>query len=288
MNRTIRGLISAAGFAGFAQTALAADLDYMRGSELFSPAPAAYFNWSGFYFGASGGGGVADVDFGARARQILNTLASGAVPVANAAAVAGMVPDLSTDDRGFGTYGVFIGYNTQWESAILGIEGNYHHTTLAASGTASATGITVSPGPNPGPDPIGLNPITWNSTMSMSSKIELKDYGTVRGRLGWAFGNFMPYATLGVAIGRMDTTNSARLQYTGTFPGGIPAGAGDVRLDEIQRGEVKVGYEFALGVDWMIMAGLFLRAEYEFVEFTNLGDRKLTLNTARAGLGYKF
>jgi opacity protein-like surface antigen len=36
------------------------------------------------------------------------------------------------------------------------------------------------------------------------------------------------------------------------------------------------------------MAGLFLRAEYEFVEFTNLGDRKLTLNTARAGLGYKF
>jgi len=286
MMREIRRLICGIAIAGFAQTALAADVGYSP--EFFHPGPATYFNWSGFYFGVSGGGGVADADFGSRARMVLNTLLAGVLPVANPGTLGPLVTDLGPDNAGFSSFGAFVGYNTQFESAVLGIEANYHHTWLDASATASATGITISPGPNPGPVAGGLNPITWTNTVSMTSIIDLNDYATLRGRLGWAYGTFMPYATLGVAIGRADITNAARLQYVGTFPGGIPAGSGDLRLDEIKRDEFAVGYEFALGFDWMIMSGLFLRAEYEFVKFAKFGDRDLSLNVGRAGLGYKF
>jgi outer membrane immunogenic protein len=284
MKRAIRRLISGIAIAGFTQTALAADYS----PEFFDPGPATYFNWGGFYFGVSGGGGVADAEFGTRSRAILNTFLAGSLPVASPAALGPLVQDLGPDNTGFASFGAFVGYNTQWESAILGIEANYHHTWLDASATSFVTGTTVSPGPNPGPDPIGPNPITWTNTVSMTSVIELKDYTTIRGRMGWAFGTFMPYATLGMAIGRADITNTGRLQYVGTFAGGIPAGAGDLRLSEIKKDEFAFGYEFALGVDWMIMSGLFLRAEYEFVQFAKFGERNLTLNTARAGLGYKF
>ena len=44
------------------------------------------------------------------------------------------------------------------------------------------------------------NDIQVNGTAS----VRMTDYGTVRARGGWAIGNFMPYGTLGLAVGRAD------------------------------------------------------------------------------------
>jgi opacity protein-like surface antigen len=46
------------------------------------------------------------------------------------------------------------------------------------------------------------------------------------------------------------------------------------------------GYSAGLGVDVMLIAGLFMRAEWEYVRFSSSIDTQI--NTVRAGLGYKF
>ena len=46
------------------------------------------------------------------------------------------------------------------------------------------------------------------------------------------------------------------------------------------------GYSGGLGIDMMLIANLFLRAEWEYMRFTAPVDT--TVNTVRAGIGYKF
>ena len=46
------------------------------------------------------------------------------------------------------------------------------------------------------------------------------------------------------------------------------------------------GYSAGLGVDVNLVGGLFMRAEWEYVRFTSSVDT--SINTVRAGLGYKF
>ena len=46
------------------------------------------------------------------------------------------------------------------------------------------------------------------------------------------------------------------------------------------------GYTAGLGVDINLIGGLFLRAEWEYIRFAATVDT--SINTVRAGLGYKF
>jgi opacity protein-like surface antigen len=54
--------------------------------------------------------------------------------------------------------------------------------------------------------PSSLYSSSSNGTDSASYK--LVDYGTFSGRAGYAFGQFLPYAELGLAVGRIDYTVS--------------------------------------------------------------------------------
>ena len=47
-----------------------------------------------------------------------------------------------------------------------------------------------------------------------------------------------------------------------------------------------VGYSGGLGIDVSLTAGLFMRAEWEYARYTTVVDT--SINTVRAGLGYKF
>jgi outer membrane immunogenic protein len=293
MKSAIRRLISGIAVAGFAQTALAADPGYSP--EFFNPGPALYFNWSGFYFGASGGGGLADAEFGNGALALLSsTLVT--TPLATALQLPSGALSLAPDSSTFWTAGGFVGYNTQWESAILGLEANYHHTSLDASAFSSVPTFAIGG---------SANIAFYNVDASLSSRIRLNDYATIRGRAGWALGNFLPYASLGLAIGRADVTNTARVRFTGVDNGGNVVANVDVPISQVHKDKFALGYAIGLGVDWMVTGGLFVRAEYEFVEFANFGDnsetlngnlipaiefvqRNLTMNTVRVGLGYKF
>ena len=111
--------------------------------------------------------------------------------------------------------------------------------------------------------------------------------GTIRGRAGYAFGCILPYAFGGFALGNADISQSFtaqdRLSVTGAPPFTIlsPLGASNDLHNHLIY-----GYTGGVGVDVNLMAGLFVRAEWEYVRFTSSIDT--SINTVRAGVGYKF
>ena len=95
--------------------------------------------------------------------------------------------------------GAFLGYNTQWQDLIVGVEATYTHTNLNT--TASSTPIArFFPDVNTG---VGV---------SAAGNLNLTDYGTARGRAGYVIGNFLPYGFIGMAVGRASySVNTAAL-----------------------------------------------------------------------------
>ena len=55
-----------------------------------------------------------------------------------------------------------------------------------------------------------------------------------------------------------------------------------------QSGKFIYGYSAGLGLDVALTRNVFLRTEYEYVQFFGLGGTHLYLNTARVGGGLKF
>lgn len=110
-----------------------------------------------------------------------------------------------------------------------------------------------------------------SDTGSLSSTFKIVDYATLRGRAGYAYGHFLPYMFLGGAVGRVNYQNSTSGVVTSSqdnaYAGGFAAG---------------------LGLDLAILPNVFLRAEYEYVLFTQVGGVRASTNTARAGVGIRF
>jgi opacity protein-like surface antigen len=133
-------------------------------------------------------------------------------------------------------------------------------------------------------DPLGYtDSITYDST----SSIAISDMGTLRLRGGYAVGSFLPYLFGGVALGQADITKTAHIYGTQVNPTAvIPFIPVDLRATDGIYSHLIYGYSAGVGVDVMLCAGLFLRAEWEYVRFTSSVDT--SVNTVRAGLGYKF
>ena len=281
MNAT-RLTVSVLALLGVIHNAQAADYSepILRGSEVFAPAPAAYFRWSGLYVGGQGGFTQADVGFGTGARSMLDNLLDPDLP--GDPRLGAPMSQAMKDSAGASSYGVFVGYNAQFENVIIGVEANYSRTSLALASSESV--------------PLLLPDI---GTASMSSTAHLTDYGTLRTRAGFVLGRFLPYAMLGLAVGRADFTDSARLQYTPVV-NGIPQAAVDLSGNATQSGTITYGWAAGFGLDVMLTHGLFLRGEYEFIKFHSSGtapvvvgsgeplDHTLTLNTFRGAVGFKF
>ncbi len=129
----MRWVVGALVVLGFAPSAFAADFDILRGAEPVGP--PSYTNWSGFYFGGQGsyshrnGGIFPSQATGPLVAQSLIELVLEADDHPSQWPVLGKG---NTDAAGFGG---FVGYNSQWQNLILGVEGNYTHSH--ASGMAT-------------------------------------------------------------------------------------------------------------------------------------------------------
>jgi hypothetical protein len=92
-------------------------------------------------------------------------------------------------------YGGFVGYNTQWQDLVLGLEGNYTHTDFATSASVSplvgSAGRIVSAGGS-----------QYSVNLTGTGQLEITDYASFRARGGWVLGNFLPYGFGGLVIGR--------------------------------------------------------------------------------------
>jgi opacity protein-like surface antigen len=272
----MRLTFSALALLGLVHNSQAADYGPLRGSDVFAPAPATYFRWSGFYAGGQAGYSNAQMNFSNAAGSLVafvlreSTLESGSQ--ISEWDVLG-----KADTRDF-SYGGFVGYNAQFENAIVGIELNYNHGSIFGQSVGSLS-RTVSPGDG----------LIYHTTVAAEASMNITDYGTVRARGGYAMGSFLPYVMVGLAVGRVDTFRSATITADVEDPNNP---FNNFRFGPVTQSETKTnyvyGYSAGAGVDVAITHSLFLRGEVEWLQFTTVPNMEVNLITARAGAGFRF
>jgi outer membrane immunogenic protein len=140
-----------------------------------------------------------------------------------------------------------LGYNWQMGAAVFGLEGDIDWSDIR--GSAPCGGGTTCDTHN-----------TW--------------LGTVRGRLGYAAGQFMPYVTGGLAVGSFRTAVNG-VGSTSTTNAGWTVGAG---LEAVISGPLTAKIEY-LYVDL---------GDGDNIPGTAGTSADFTTNIVRAGLNYRF
>jgi opacity protein-like surface antigen len=273
----MRRFLLVAAIVGMATATQAADMpDFLRGS--FTAPAAARTNWQGAYIGGQASYGAADMDFTNSGQDLLKKLLNN-VDVERQFDISSWPLQQKTNTQNSG-FGGFFGYNAQWTDVVVGVELNYIHGKFFNS-SSGAQGRTF------------FFPTDYQTTanVSSSSSMNITDYGSLRVRGGYALGCFLPYLFGGVALGQANINRRADYtlfyRYVGTQIPRLPdIGPVSDSLTDTANAHFIYGYSGGLGIDMMLFANLFVRAEWEYMRFTAPVDT--TVNTVRAGIGYKF
>jgi high affinity Mn2+ porin len=256
-----RLLIGAMGLIALASAADAADLSTIMALKAPAPpAPAAY-DWTGFYVGGHLGYVAGSSNWSATEAGATTPSLSGSVDLFNTFDIF----------KGTGSYalGLQAGYNYMTPSRwLFGIEADVSFpSTLEGSQTISSGLIGQA---------------------SYQDQVEFS--GTVRGRVGYAPGNWLFYATGGFAYSYDQLT---RTQLSGTPVGGTvqPGDAETLFMVPRVGGAVGGGVEVALTPHWMA------RFEYLYTGYASRAvdcpgaaqrfTSDLAVQTLRVGLDYK-
>jgi opacity protein-like surface antigen len=269
-----RALAVAPLLATAAMPATAADWldDTLRGT-VTSNAP---MRWDGVNLGVTMGLSSMNTDFGSSTgQQIAYTLRNTALEDQFSPSTWTALPSNTTNSRQFGG---FIGYNMQWQELVLGIDAGYikPSSSNASASDSMSRVVTLSDGTTDG------------TTISARASIKLVDYATVRARAGYAFGQFLPYAVLGVAVGRFNYSVSTDVTVVQTPSGGVPSTFVFPTVTQSRDGAFSAGPVFGLGMDVAILPNMFLRAEWEYAAFAPVSGIRTGVNTGRVGLGVRF
>ncbi|MGA2895911.1 MAG: carbohydrate porin, partial [Xanthobacteraceae bacterium] len=267
----MRGLsLAGLGLMALVGSAEAADLAGALPTKAPPPAvaPAAY-DWTGFYLGGHFGDATGSSNYTATQTSAAAPAVAGSLDMYKA---YDMFRDTGSDFAGF-----HAGYNYVSPSRLLlGIEADvsfpsFTDTTaphlIGGSATLSSTSIGVA---------------------GYAEQVEFS--GTLRGRVGYAPGNWLFYATGGFAY---SYDQFARTQLAGT-PAGGTAVPGTV---ESRFMVPRAGWTAGAGVEVALASNWSARAEYLFDDYGSrsvffpLGAQKfdsdLKLNELRLGLDYK-
>jgi outer membrane immunogenic protein len=252
----MRGFLLAAVMFGAASAAQAADMpDFLRGS-LTDGLTSTRVVWQGYYVGGQVDYGSIDSKLPATINSEMQSTFLPPVGVAYNWQPLGQAHSLN------GGYGAFAGYNSQWEDVVVGVEANYIHGGFRAN--ATSTGNTFNPD------------LSVASTTHSNAVIKISDFGSLRVRAGYIMGCFLPYAYLGAGFGSQTIERSVSASPAPL----LPAWTADTKT------KLVYGYSAGLGVDVMLVGGLFTRLEYEYQRVTS--NIETNINTVRLGLGYKF
>jgi outer membrane immunogenic protein len=212
-----------------------------------SPFARVAYDWSGFYLGGDGG-------FGWKTASGTLTDALGA-------------PLTSYNYRVNGPMaGLFVGGNYQLSRVVLGAEGDWQFSNLTGNNQTQA--------------PLGVAGAFPTGPFTVSTTV--KDYASLRGRLGFAFDRFMAFGTAGWAWGN-PLTSYAPLS-------GAPF---------VNQGGRSTGWTAGAGVDYAVTDSVIARIEYRYTELASASFVSASTNSAapanrapindlRAGLAYKF
>jgi opacity protein-like surface antigen len=285
--RPMRWMICVLAVLATASPAFAADLDLdiLRGSQPVGP--GTFTRWSGFYVGGQLSYGDANADFsGATQPLVAFSLRETTLESSDFVSTWPVLGRGGSDAVG---YGGFVGYNTQWQDLVLGLEGNYTHTNFATSASVSplvgSAGRIVSAGGS-----------QYSVNLTGTGQLEITDYASLRARAGWVLGNFLPYGFAGLVIGTGNynvTTEVYGYQNSAT-PAYFPCAVGptcvpyDFSNSAGQNGALLYGFSVGGGLDWAVTQNIFLRGEFEYVQFAPIANIVASIVSARVGAGFKF
>ena len=261
--------------------------DYLRGplpEPAHRPVQSQQIDWSGFYVGGTGAYTSGTVD----QSRLGSPLANAAFPYTSGTnAMIPMITFGKPSLKGTG-FGVFAGYNTMWDDVVLGMEGEYNRVGTDAKSSFGPIGRAVS-------STSGTH--LWDTTLSGTAKTRVQDYGVIRARVGAAFDRFLPYVTVGVAAGRINSTASIVGTTQEYEMQANPSGVGYTRFDHsgviagnatIKTSTTTWGYALGMGMDVAVTDNIFLRGQWEYLNFGGSKNANVSLNTFKGGLGAKF
>ncbi len=202
-----RVLLAGVALLAVTSAASAADLA-LRGG--YGPEVMPSYNWTGFYAGVQGGG-VAGGDF-----RVRDATPGVVAPISGEASVGGFV------------VGGTVGYNWQWGSFVLGIEGDLAYSDFGNRLSITAPGF---------------------GTAFTEGKAE-GFLGTATGRLGYAWDRLLVYAKggyayLGDAVYRSGAT-------------GVPTFSRSTDLD---------GWTVGGGLEYAVTNNVNAKIEYQYMQF---------------------
>ena len=172
-------------------------------------------------------------------------------------------------------FGGFVGYNTQWQDLVLGLEANVSRAAFSLQAPSTPIGPLFL-----GADSLGL---THTVTISSSGSLASNDFGTLRARAGYVLGNFMPYGFAGLALTEA-TVSIASNVHDIQCNSATPPACGSLFYSNAYNANAQILYGLAAGggVDWALTPNIFLRAS------SNTPGLLYTLATGRVGAGFKF
>jgi outer membrane protein OmpA-like peptidoglycan-associated protein len=195
--------------------------------------PPGTVNWGGPYVGLSLGG-----DWGQLPGSVsVAPTAAGAVP--GSPAVSGTTRHLYGSTTGAVTGGGQVGYNYQIDNFVLGVEGDF-----MGGGLSTTTGV---PGGGLTNFPAGTNfkaSSDWNAS--------------IRGRLGYAWNQFLFYGTGGVAF--------ANANLKANF---APGAAGGTALpgSSSSQSTTLIGPTVGGGVEYAVTPNISVAGEYRYTDY---------------------
>ncbi len=285
----MRRLICAVIISLVAPGAFAADLDepdVLRGT--LPVGPATFTRWSGFYAGGHFSYSDAGADFSKATEPLIsNSLVE---TLLQADAMPSTWPALGTSHTNMSGFGGFAGYNTQWQDLILGLEVNYTHSpvTITNAGAPILGRVTTA------------GSYTYSVNVEGSGALTITDYGSLRARAGWILGNFLPYGFIGVALGRGNYAVTSLVygqqNVSSATPPVVPcdptteATCFDYSFanSNAKNGALLYGVSAGAGVDVALTTNVFVRGEYEFIEFAPVANITANISSVRVGAGLKF
>lgn len=180
------------------------------------------------------------------------------------------------------SFGFFAGYNFQFDEAVLGFEFDYTRGNNAVVARDSLTRVTDLDGLHDNFGPLAGQ--TGAVTMSGESRLQVRDLMTLRARAGYTYGSMLPFVTAGAALARYSRSYSATQDVNPTLQPPL--------ADTNYGPDTKSGYGFGLaagaGMDVAVTENLFLRGEWQYLHFRDLGGIRADLNNFRAGAAVKF
>jgi outer membrane immunogenic protein len=277
--------------------ALAADYDdsWLRGSQVIGPAPAPpsrlYKIWAGVYGGAQVGEDFHGVDFRTfPGNPLASAVSQDAILTALGGSLTGM-PNLPQVDTKGPSYGGFLGYNWQIDDVVFGAEINANRSQFHQTATNSITRsfVVSSGGSTYAPTIVNTN---------SAGTVDMSTYSTLRGRLGWAFGSFLPYIVAGVSFAQINSIQHFDVNYQGknvTVPACTPPATvacvdvgGDFPFNNVIHGKYILGFDAAVGIDYMLTKNVFTRGEVEYLQLGTPNDIKINTVSARIAIGLKY